>query len=1081
MNPLRFVIKSLLHYAYNNLTVAIGVAVSTAVLCGALIIGDSVSYSLEKNVSYRLGNAEFLVDAGERFLSEDLAGDLVSATGMQVVPVLQTSALAIVDGGRLREDEIQVLGVNQDFNLLAETDSFFNQLVRDGVIINERLAERLQLKAGDSFLLKIKKSSLIPLNAPFVSDQETSLSVRVHVSGIAGISEMGRFQLQNSQTSPASVFIDLDFLNELLEMEQKINRMLIIPGQPTDPEQIKDRISQVWNPVDANLRIRHLPGTNEIEVFSERVFIEPSIAAAFRASPIEKRFILTYFVNAISTGDKETPYSFVSALEEGLTDNEIIVNRWLATDLGITSGDSIRLDYFVVGPLRTLKEESVSLQVKKVIAVGGEYGGEDLMPFLPGLSDAGNCRDWEAGIPIDLEKIRDKDEVYWNQYGGTPKAFISAALGEKLWQNRFGDYTAIRFPAGDMDESGLLQLFRSNLLPGQIGIEVSDIRSESRMAASNGVDFSQLFIGLSFFVLVSAILLTAMLFLLSLNPRIPQAGTLSAIGFSRAMIIKLFILEGMLVSFFGAATGILLALLYNKLILLLMNRIWFDIVRTSILEIRLEVLTLLEGFLIGFLIGVIVIYVSLRRRLKKQTADIQKDRPASVRERSSKPALLSGLMSVLVSAGIIIRMNTTEVSTSGYFIAGGLLLIGFLMFCLYFVNPGQARSDYLDTVYKFSRRNISRNPRRSFAIIVLFALGTFIVVATGANRKDLSGGTDDLSGGTGGFGYFAEATIPVLHNLNDPQVTSQYGLEGKYDFVQFRKSQGDDASCLNLNRVSNPAILGVNPAQLEGRFSFVSRTEDLDVNHPWLTLEQSLPGGVIPAIADQTAIQWGLGRKVGDTLQYKNAAGDTLRLKLVGGLAASVFQGYVIISDQHFLSNFPASSGSEVFLINPADEAGSNTGEELMRIFRDFGWRMNKTSDRLAEFYTVENTYLSIFLMLGVLSLLLGTIGLGIVLARSIMERKSEIGLLQAIGYSSPLINSIIFLEYTVLLLAGILSGFIAAVIATLPSLLSVNTDISLTNLAVILGLLLVNAFIWIGLFTRFAVGRNLIAHLRYE
>jgi putative ABC transport system permease protein len=426
-------------------------------------------------------------------------------------------------------------------------------------------------------------------------------------------------------------------------------------------------------------------------------------------------------------------------------------------------------------------------------------------------------------------------------------------------------------------------------------------------------------------------------------------------------------------------------------------------------------------------------------------------------------------------------MNLAGSSTSGYFTAGGLLLAGFLLVSLYLVTPRSTLPGLLRTVPQLSLRNISRNPKRSFSIIALFSLGTFIVVATGANRRDLSGGADKLSSGTGGFAYFAESTIPVLHNLNDPGIRRQYGLEGNYDFVQFRKNRGDDASCLNLNRISNPAILGADPRQLEGRFSFVAGTEDLDNQKPWMTLQQSLPGGVIPAIADQTVIQWGLGMKVGDTLTYKDATGDTLMLKLVGGLAASVFQGYVIISDEHFLDHFPASSGSEVFLINPYGASQAGAEEELRMIFRDYGWRMNRASDRLAEFYSVENTYLSIFLMLGVLSLLLGTVGLGIVLARSIMERRSEIGLLQAIGYGSRHIYSIIFIEYIVLLAAGILTGFLAAVVATLPSLLSATTDVSLTNLAVILAFLLLNALIWIGLFTRISVGRNLISHLRYE
>ena len=31
------------------------------------------------------------------------------------------------------------------------------------------------------------------------------------------------------------------------------------------------------------------------------------------------------------------------------------------------------------------------------------------MPDFPGLHDSENCRDWQAGIPIDFKKIRAKD------------------------------------------------------------------------------------------------------------------------------------------------------------------------------------------------------------------------------------------------------------------------------------------------------------------------------------------------------------------------------------------------------------------------------------------------------------------------------------------------------------------------------------------------------------------------------------------------------------------------------------------------------------------------------------------------
>jgi len=374
-----------------------------------------------------------------------------------------------------------------------------------------------------------------------------------------------------------------------------------------------------------------------------------------------------------------------------------------------------------------------------------------------------------------------------------------------------------------------------------------------------------------------------------------------------------------------------------------------------------------------------------------------------------------------------------------------------------------------------------RNRRRSFTIVILFALGTFIVVATGSNRKDMTSGANNRLSGTGGYDFFAESTIPVLHDLNEQNVAREYGLEGEYSFIQFRKGDGDDASCLNLNRISKPAILGVDPGSLEGRFSFVTNTRELDENNPWSSLDKSLEGGVIPAIADQTAIQWGLGRKVGDTLFYTNSTGDTLMLKLIGGLAPSIFQGNVIISNQHFLENFPSSSGSLVFLIETTTESDTLAEEDLFRAFRDYGWLMTRATDRLAEFYSVENTYLSIFLMLGILSLIIGTIGLGILLARSIMERKSEIGLLQALGYKQKGIYRIVFTEYSILLLTGIIIGFVSAIISTLPSLLFLDTDVSISNLIYILLFLILNSIMWIGLFTRINLGKNLYIELRTE
>jgi putative ABC transport system permease protein len=143
---------------------------------------------------------------------------------------------------------------------------------------------------------------------------------------------------------------------------------------------------------------------------------------------------------------------------------------------------------------------------------------------------------------------------------------------------------------------------------------------------------------------------------------------------------------------------------------------------------------------------------------------------------------------------------------------------------------------------------------------------------------------------------------------------------------------------------------------------------------------------------------------------------------------------------------------------------------ELNRGMRDLGWDMTLTADRLAEFNSVSNAYLSIFMVLGALGLLVGTFGLVVVLWRSIMERRQEIALLKAVGYRRREIRRLVIREYMILLLMGIGTGFVTAIVATLPSILNAHTGTSFTSILIWLVILVVNGWVWIQLVTRSAL-----------
>ena len=1108
MTVLGFAIRSFFHYLRFNLTVALGIAISTAILTGGLIVGDSVRYSLEQGTRYRLGGTRLAITAGDRFvtaslaplLHEDLAGFLDSGDGLTCAPVIQLPGVATADGGRLRVNRLQVLGIDEHFDRIADTAGFYGDLAGDEVIISQNVAERLAVGVGDFLMLRIRKASVMPMNTPFVSATHTTVSLRARVRAVAGVPELGRFNLKISQTAPFNVFMDLAHLNRIMELEDKANLILISNDSELLPEEVAASFRNTWRLADAGLKIREIASLDEIELFADRVFFDPAVLDAFEDQIPGQQKILTYFVNSISAGTGETPYSFVSTLSAGQNtalsrrghipghimapgDKGILVNEWLAVDLGIARGDTVRMSYFIPGPLRRLEEQAVSLVVEGVVPVEGLFADVNLMPDLPGLSDADHCREWEAGIPIDLEKIRDKDEDYWNRFKGIPKAFISLKTANSIWKNRFGDYTAVRYPAEVTDPETLLNTFRDRLDPATLGIQVRNVLDSGMIAAGGGVDFSQLFIALSFFILLSSIILTALLFRLNLARRIPQAGTMATWGYSKSLISRVFLLEGGMIALLGVLPGVGLAIGYTHIVFDMLERVWSDIVRTSILEISIQPLTLLSGFLICAGISWGTIYYILQKNLRREITHIQRSIVFRHRKQSFLTRFLPGSLAAFLSVLIVALQVFRQAPQSDmlFILAGGFLFLSFILFADQFLRiPGADPGTGL-TMSKVIQRNIAGNRQRSLTIILLFALGTFSVVLTGANRRSLEPESENPSSGTGGYRFFAETTIPILHDLNDPDVRYESGLEGDYSFVQFRKNDGDDASCLNLNRVSNPVLLGVDPAMMEGRFSFVASTPELDPENPWKSLDQELEGGLIPAIADQTVIQWGLGKKVGDTLFYQSETGDTLRIRLIGGTAPSVLQGNMIISDRHFLEFFPSSSGASVYLIDVLSGSDVDPDNDLSRAFRDSGWFMTRTAARLAEFESVQNTYLSIFTLLGLLALILGTVGLGILLIRDIIERAPEIGLFQAVGYGKGQIFRIFFMEYFILISLGILPGLLAAILATLPGLLSLDPVQAFGNIGKLLLILLTNSVFWISIFIQTHIRDRSLAVLNVE
>jgi ABC-type antimicrobial peptide transport system permease subunit len=186
---------------------------------------------------------------------------------------------------------------------------------------------------------------------------------------------------------------------------------------------------------------------------------------------------------------------------------------------------------------------------------------------------------------------------------------------------------------------------------------------------------------------------------------------------------------------------------------------------------------------------------------------------------------------------------------------------------------------------------------------------------------------------------------------------------------------------------------------------------------------------------------------LGKTIDIPAENGQVKKLRIVGLLQDSVFQSELLVSDASFRSLYPHDEGYRFFLIaTPPDKAGQMQ-QLLERGLADHGFTVTPTIDRVASALAVENTYLSTFQALGSLGLLLGALGLAIVLLRGVWERRSELALLQALGFRRQAVGWLVLAENGYLLVVGLVIGTAAALLAVAPEVLAGTGAVPLLRL----------------------------------
>ncbi len=1093
--------RSLRHHARAHLGVVLGAAVGSAVLIGALMVGDSVRGSMRALALERLGWVTAALAPADRFFTVELAQRLAGEA--PTAAVLRLPASVTRQDQSARANQVHLLGVGTNFWAAGATPPNLER-AEEAVWLNEALAAQLQARPGDEVVFRIHKPSVLSRDMPITPRADASVALRGTVAGVVPGTAGGNFSLQAGQTPPLNAFVPYARLARLAGLNGRAN--LLLAGGGTEPgvtDRLNARLKEVWRLEDLELELRTHPERKEVELISRRIFLDPAVTASRAAA--EAQPVLTYLANLLTCGTNATPYSMVAAVgaplaPDDLKPDEILVNEWLASDLHVGVGDRVGVQYFMPESGGRLVERTNQFRVRAVVPLSGRWADRTLMPEFPGLSKAESTHEWDAGFPL-THKIRDQDEQYWKQHRGTPKAYISSAAGQALWANRFGGLTALRWSAaGESLEAARTRLagqLQRALAPADFGLRFEPERERALAAAGGGQDFSQLFLGFSFFLIAAALVLMALLFQLGWEQRMPEIGILLATGFTPAQVRRVLLAEGWALALAGSLLGTVGGWFYAQATLRGLTTIWRDAVGTTALSVHVTPVSVAIGLGSALAVCGGTVWLAMRRFARQPARELLAGSvrgdgggegdgsagasPHRMRVRGWAAGATAAAMGLVGWASISGQRENAGV----FFGAGSLLLGAGLSALTAWLRRQEHGSTTGFTLGALGLSGCARRRKRSLAVVTMLACGSFLVLSIGVFHLDENQGAARRESGTGGFALLGQSALPVVSDLNTEAGRDFHSLEAReladVTVVPFRVREGDDASCLNLNKAQKPRVLGVNPELLAGRFSLAMRPGDFKGTNLWELLGRPVGPGEVAVIGDAASIQWALKLKLGATLPYTDERGQTVRLKIVGGVANSVLQGNLVMAERDFLRLFPGESGHRFFLVEaPSGRAGA-VAATLSRALRDSGLELLPAPRRLAQFNAVQNTYLGTFQVLGGLGLLLGSAGLAVVLLRNLQERRGELALLVAVGFTPARVRGLVLVEHAALLGLGLGLGLVAAGVAVAPAWLGRATALPWTSLGLTLLAVAASGLGWTWVAARWALRGELTANLRGE
>jgi putative ABC transport system permease protein len=820
---------------------------------------------------------------------------------------------------------------------------------------------------------------------------------------------------------------------------------------------IRDIARTEFGPVDETVRVSDATQLDEV-------------AAAIEAEPLpntDGTLSLPWAQAAVRAGDQAEPVVDLSEVDfdaarafgddpaaTGLADagptpsgDEAVVNQKLADDLDVATGDI--LEIFAYGQRREATVRTVAPRLG--------LAGYNEVYLAPGTIAELVAR----ATPEDIA-------------GAQPP------IGEVVVSNTGGVFD------GSTHTDAVTDALEDRVA-GIPGIDVLETKQDLLDdAESSGAEMREMFSALGTFSIAVGVLLLVNLFVMLAEERKSELGMLRAVGMKRNHLVRLFGLEGALYSLVAAAVGALAGIGVGKVIVLVIEQILADEVAEDGLTFvfSVEPASLITGALVGLTISLLTVWGTSARIARLNVIRAIRELPDPPVRRASRLRLVFGALGMLLG-GFILNAGVSGDSAIPVLIGPALALASavplfgrWLPRRIVIAVAGGLAAVWSVVALEVVPDAFDDAGIEMFVVQGLVLVGAAVAVLAQGDR--VWAWIADRLADRGGLASRLAVAYPLARRVRTAMLLAMFAL---ITFMLTFMSALSDAFLAEAPAIAEDQSAGwdmwvdsspTNPidaqaledvdgvaraATLVVGFADLSNAADDDTDpDQWpvtgidrtmigpgvLTLSERLDGysddraAFEAVVADPTLAigpEWLLegdegptpsaGVQLGDQIIATNpTTGDEQTLTLVGiidedwsdnGLlvgrdTATSLLGDLAVENRHLVQ---VTDGADAEAVVDRLEAEWITNGAEATTF------LGMVEDELREtqgFIRLLQAYIG-------LGLIIGVAGLGVVMVRAVRERRQQIGMLRALGFSAQVVRRAFLCEAGFIALQGIVLG----------------------------------------------------------